>query len=95
MPTSLWSDSGAAWLALREAVATLTLWAFLWGTAVLAFRATSSTAATFLLWGTIGIPITLLIAWRMALRRMPAPATIRAMLGASAKRQVLIPAWPE
>ncbi len=70
----------AAWLALREAVAALTLWAFLWGTAVLAFRATSIAAATFLMWGLIGIPIALAVSWRMALRRMPSPAAVRALL---------------
>ncbi|HEY2910649.1 MAG TPA: hypothetical protein VGI99_10410, partial [Gemmataceae bacterium] len=68
------------WLALREAVEALALWAFVWGTAVLAFRATSGAAATFLLWGIIGIPVALIIAWRLALRRVPSPAAVRALL---------------
>lgn len=70
----------AAWLLLRNAVAAATLWVFLWGTAVLVVRAAASTPLAYLLWGAVGIPIALFAAWRIARRRVPPAATVRALL---------------
>src|SRR5580658_5029304 len=69
-----------AWCIIRQSVGALTLWAFLWGTAVLIVRTTQETSAIVLLWGLSGVPIALFIAVRMAVGQLPERASVRALL---------------
>src|SRR5262245_28417028 len=41
----------ARWFVLRQSVGAITLWAFLWGTAILILKATQGTSVPTLLWG--------------------------------------------
>jgi hypothetical protein len=70
----------AGWYVLRGAVAAVTLWAFAWGTVVLILRATQGTPAEALLWGAAGVPVVVALAAWLALRKLPAKPTVRAML---------------
>src|SRR5262245_29161580 len=70
----------AGWCALRRAVAAVTAFAFLWGTAVLVLRATQGTAAAPLLWAGVGVPIAAALGAWAALRRLPDRAAVRALL---------------
>lgn len=70
----------AGWCVLRQAVAAVTACAFLWGTAVLVLRATLGTPADHLLWGAAALPVAVGLAAWVALRRLPAPAAVRALL---------------
>lgn len=72
----------AGWCVLRQTVTALSIWAFLWGTAVLALRATSDTTLMVLLWGLIGVPIAVALAVRSAFRQIPNPSSVRALLDA-------------
>ena len=70
----------ARWFFLRQSVAALTAWAFLWGTAILVLKVTQGTPAETLLWGAAGLPLALgLAAWR-ARRALPDRAAVRALL---------------
>jgi hypothetical protein len=69
-----------ALLALRYAVAGLTAWAFLWGTAVLALRAAAGVPRPALLWGLAAAPLALLPALLLAWRRLPSRSAVRALL---------------
>ena len=68
------------WYLIRATVAAITLWVFLWGTAVLALRATQGTPAEWLLWGAVGTPVFVGFAARAALRVMPDRTAVRALL---------------
>jgi hypothetical protein len=70
----------AGWFILRQSVAAITFWAFLWGTAVLVFRTTQDTAPVALLWGLVGVPIALAAATWSSLRRLPDRSSVRALL---------------
>jgi hypothetical protein len=70
------------WFVLRQSVATVTAWAFLWGTAILVLRATQGTSGLTLLWGAFGLPVALGLAVWIALRQLPDRAAVRAMLDA-------------
>jgi hypothetical protein len=70
----------AGWCILRQSVAAITVWAFLWGTAVLVLRATQDIAPVVLLWGLIGVPIAVALALRFALRQLPDRSSVRALL---------------
>lgn len=70
----------ATWCALRRAVAAVTVFAFLWGTAVLLLRAVQGTSAETLLWVGIGVPLAAGLGAWLALRRLPARAAVRALI---------------
>jgi hypothetical protein len=69
-----------ALLTLRYAVAGLTAWAFLWGTAVLALRAAAGMPRLTLLWGLAAAPLAVVPALWLALRRLPTRSAVRALL---------------
>jgi hypothetical protein len=69
-----------ALLFLKYALAALTVWAFLWGTAVLALRGAAGVGRLPLLWGLAGVPLALAPAILLARRRLPARAAVRALL---------------
>ena len=54
----------AAWLILRSSVAAIALWAFAWGTLILATKTYQGTWSTAAIAGLIGLPITIGIAVR-------------------------------
>jgi hypothetical protein len=68
------------WCILRQSVGAVTLWAFLWGTAVLIIRTTQDASPIVLLWGLIGVPLALAFAVRAAMRQLPSRTSIRALL---------------
>jgi hypothetical protein len=65
---------------LRQSVAAVTAWAFLWGTAILVLRATQGTTLLTLLWGALGLPVAVALAAWVALRRVPDRSAVRALL---------------
>jgi hypothetical protein len=70
----------ACLLVLKYALAFLAGWGFLWGTVVLALRATLHLAPLSLLWGLTTLPLALVPAVFLALRRLPSRSAIRALL---------------
>ena len=74
----------AAWCILRQSVAAVTLWSFLWGTAVLILRAATSIPTPWLLCGAIGIPLAIAFAIRIAISKLPDSTTLRAFLDSTA-----------
>src|SRR5438067_4978298 len=70
----------AGWCVLRRAVAAVTVFAFVWGTAVLVLRATEGPPTQPLLWAAAGIPVVVGLAAWAALRRLPDQAAVRALL---------------
>jgi hypothetical protein len=64
----------------RQLFGFATLWLFLWGTAVLALRASVGTAGLPLLWGAAGLVPCAVLAWIIATRQTPRPAAVRALL---------------
>jgi hypothetical protein len=69
----------AVLLTLRNALAYFTAWAFVWGTGVLVLRAALGTPRPVLLWGLAGLPLALVPAVWLALRRLPSAAAVRAL----------------
>src|SRR6476659_5043990 len=70
------------WFILRQSVAAVTAWAFLWGTAILVLRATQGTSVPTLLWGAVGLPVALGLAAWVARRKLPDRSAVRALLDA-------------
>ncbi len=70
----------ARWFVLRQSVAAITAWAFLWGTAILVLKVTQGTSVPTLLWGVIGLPVALGLAAWVAFRGLPDRSAVRAML---------------
>ncbi|VTR94997.1 Uncharacterized protein (Fragment) OS=uncultured bacterium GN=ACD_39C01427G0001 PE=4 SV=1 [Gemmata massiliana] len=68
------------WFVLRQSVAAVTVWAFLWGTAILVLKATQGTSVPTLAWGAIGLPLALGFAVWSALRSLPDRNVVRALL---------------
>lgn len=85
----------ANWFILRQSVAAVTAWAFLWGTAILVLRATQGTDVPTLLWGALGLPIALGLAAWVALRKMPDRSAVRALLDAKGECGGLLMAGAE
>lgn len=85
----------ARWFVLRQSVAAVTAWAFLWGTAILVLRATQGTTAPTLMWGAVGLPIALGIALWIALRKLPDRTAVRALLDNRGNRGGLLMAGAE
>ncbi len=69
-----------ALLVLRKALAYLTLWCFIWGTGVVILRVAASAPPEMLLWGLAVVPLVLAAALVMALRELPSPVLLRAVL---------------
>jgi hypothetical protein len=67
-------------LLLKHALAFFTVWAFLWGTAVLVLRLTAGTSPLVLLWGLAAVPVLGGLAVVPARRRQPSPTAVRALL---------------
>src|SRR6266446_3723618 len=70
----------AVLLVLKQAVAFLTAWAFLWGTVVLVLRAALAVGPLHLLWGLAALPALLGLAAAIALRRLPPSLAVRALV---------------
>jgi hypothetical protein len=83
------------WFVLRQSVAAVTAWAFLWGTAILVLRATQGTSVPTLLWGAVGLPIALGLAAWVAIRKLPDRSAVRALLDAKGECGGLLMAGAE
>src|SRR5688500_17436463 len=83
------------WFILRQSVAAITAWAFLWGTAILVLRATQGTSIPTLLWGAVGLPIALGLAVWVAIRQLPDRSAVRALLDAKGECGGLLMAGAE
>jgi hypothetical protein len=64
----------------RQAVGFATLWLFVWGTGVLALRASVGMDGVTLLWGAVGLVPCFVLAWIVAVRQTPRAAAVRALL---------------
>jgi hypothetical protein len=71
-------------LALKQALGWLAVWAFAWGTLVLVWRVALNEAPEWLWWGLAAAPLVGLTAGLCALRRLPAPSALRALVDRSA-----------
>lgn len=67
-------------LSLRYALLFCAAWAFAWGSAVLALRAATDTAFDAMTWGAMGFAVAIAAAVSLAVRRLPRPAAVYAML---------------
>ena len=65
---------------LKYALTALTVWAFLYGTAVLALRGAVGMDRLTLVWGLASLPLALAPAVVLALRRMPSTRALRAVI---------------
>jgi hypothetical protein len=83
------------WFILRQAVAAVTVWAFLWGTAILILKATQGTSLPTLLWGAAGLPVAVALAVWIALRKLPDRSVVRALLDAKGECGGLLMAGAE
>jgi hypothetical protein len=70
----------AAVLVLRQSLALLTAWVFIWGAAVLGLRAAFAVERPPLLWGLAAVPLAVLAAYLLARRHVPARTAFRALL---------------
>jgi hypothetical protein len=70
----------AAWSLVVHVLSALTIWAFVWGTAALVLRLTTSLSNANLLWGAAGFPLVAAWSARIAKRRLPDRAAVRAYL---------------
>ncbi len=67
-------------LALKQSVAFITAWLFVWGAAALILRATAAAPRKPLLWGAVGIAIAIAAAVVISRRQLPAANSVRALL---------------
>jgi hypothetical protein len=67
-------------LLLKYGLTALTVWSFVFGTAVLALRGATGLDRLDLLWGLLSLPVAFIPAAWLAWRRLPSPAAIRALL---------------
>jgi len=70
-------------LALKQTLGWLAVWAFAWGTFVLVWRVALDEAPDWLWWGLAVAPLVAAVAAIMAIRRLPAPAALRALVDRS------------
>src|SRR5262245_52081271 len=80
---------------LRYGLAALTVWAFVYGVAVLALRGAAGLSRLDLLWGLASLPLVLGPAVWMALRRLPPRDRVRALLDHHARCGGLLMAGAE
>jgi len=65
---------------LRNSLTALTVWAFLYGTVVLALRGALGLSRIDLIWGLCSLPLALIPAVILALRRLPSKTAVRALI---------------
>ena len=70
----------ALFLFLRLMLIFMTVWGFLWGTAVLVLRGAVGVPLDLLLWGLAGLPIAMGLAVGLASRRVPSRTAARSLL---------------
>ena len=68
----------AGWLTLKHSLALLTLFAFVWGTVVLAGRVSLRSTPEWMVWGLAAAPLCIAIAIWRALGQVPAKSALRA-----------------
>lgn len=66
--------------ALKQSIAFITIWLFVWGSIALILRVTAATPRKPLLWGAIGIAIAVIAAIVISRRQLPSSASVRALL---------------
>src|SRR5689334_12153602 len=79
----------------KYGLAALTVWAFLYGCAVLALRGALGLQRDDLAWGLASLPVALAPAVWLAVRRLPSPAAVRAVLDRHARAGGLLMAGAE
>jgi hypothetical protein len=67
-------------LAFKQSLTFVTIWFFIWGAAALVLRAASATPRKQLLWGAIGIAVSVIVAAALSRKRLPSRDAVRAML---------------
>jgi cell division protein FtsB len=67
-------------LALKQSLAFVTIWLFVWGAATLVLRATAATPRKQLLWGAVGIAVAIVAAVVVSRRQLPATNSVCALL---------------
>jgi hypothetical protein len=67
-------------LAFKQSLTFVTIWFFIWGAAALVLRVASATPRKQLLWGAIGIAVSVIVAAALSRKRLPARDAVRAML---------------
>jgi hypothetical protein len=67
-------------LFLKYALAAVTAWAFLWGTAAVVLRLAAAVAPATLLWGLAAVPALVVLAALATRRRLPPAPAVRALL---------------
>lgn len=70
----------AGWYLLRQAVATVTVWLFAWGTAVVVLRGAFSLSPLLHFLGVLGVPIAVALAAWLVQRKLPHRDVVRALL---------------
>ena len=73
----------AGFLILKSALASITVWLFLWGTGILILRVAFQTSPWFLLWGLAAVPPLIVAAVVWAIPRVPARGNVAAFLDSS------------
>jgi len=73
----------AGFLILKNTLAAITIWLFLWGTAILILRVAFQASPWVLLWGSAAIPFLMSAAVILALRQVPERVRIAAFLDSS------------
>jgi hypothetical protein len=66
--------------AFKQSLTFVTIWFFIWGAAALVLRAASATPRKQLLWGAIGIAVSVIVAAALSRKRLPSRDSVRAML---------------
>jgi hypothetical protein len=85
----------AGLLLFKQALGFATAWLFIWGTTVLALRSALGTPRLPMLWGLAGLVPCIGIAWLAARRRVPALASVRALLDQQSRSGGLLMAGAE
>jgi len=79
-PIRLFIRRLALLLTIKQSLAFITTWCFVWGVVALVLRAASATPRKPLLWGAIGIAIAVIAAAGLARKRLPSRGSVRALL---------------
>jgi len=79
-PIRLFIRRLALLLTIKQSLAFITIWCFVWGVVALVLRAASATPRKPLLWGAIGVAIAVIAAAGLARKRLPSRGSVRALL---------------